>query len=708
LIIKFDWKDNKIFGKNVREDNFIWFKEDLMNRLEKKLGKKYILWAVIILAFAAGLVSLVQRHRVEAENTRIEMIMDYATLKEFSASIGVPPLTILEQLREVGITSVAVAEDTLKDLLENSKVTALTGKELLNMQRISGKVLVEETAINPNYIYLVPENNEAQRLYERLSKRLGADSVALLTEGQARVIQLTRSGEKLDKLGVGFNYELIEAISRLGFKIVARPYNFPGITEEDIRETFKELEQYADLSTVVFAGDDVYGYPDQMKVTAQILKDLNINYGAAETPVQRGFVSAHGLDEMFKLMDYQVLRVYSATVSEIKNPTIANLVDNAVRSVKERNIRALYLKPITNFPQKAPEEQLKINLDYVRDIKKELERQNYKVGIGEPFAPFYTNRYLTAFVIAGITAAAFLLLNLFYPLPVLFELFLTGLAWLVSLFLLRSSQTVLFRQAVAILAATVFPTLAVAPLFNLHKDLSDFKTRFGKAGLIFLRTVGLSILGGLFIAALLGDVYFLIEYYYFRGVKLVHILPLLLLILVYFRNKGAEQLPAARRLDRIKQVYLGAKEFYYHQVYFGHLMILVLLAVAGYIYIGRTGHTAGIPVPNIEVQLRAFLDKILYIRPRTKEFLIGHPGLILGVYLAFRGHRRFTPLILIGSAIGQISLVNTFAHLRTPVLLSLFRTLNGVWLGLIMGLIFCLVGEVVLRIIEGLRRSVND
>src|SRR5205823_12796035 len=86
-----------------------------------------------------------------------------------------------------------------------------------------------------------------------------------------------------------------------------------------------------------------------------------------------------------------------------------------------------------------------------------------------------------------------------------------------------------------------------------------------------------------------------------------------------------------------------------------------------------------------EMSLRNMLDRYL-VRPRTKEFLIGHPALLaallLGATRAGRGVRL--SLALIGS-IGQVSMVNSFCHLHTPLLMTVTRVFNGLWLGVLIG-----------------------
>ena len=111
-------------------------------------------------------------------------------------------------------------------------------------------------------------------------------------------------------------------------------------------------------------------------------------------------------------------------------------------------------------------------------------------------------------------------------------------------------------------------------------------------------------------------------------------------------------------------------------------MVLGILAVAGLVYISRTGNESAF-VSGFELQLRTALDQLLGVRPRTKEFLIGHPLMLVALYYGFR--YRYGVGILALGMIGQVSLVNTFAHIHTPIIISLIRTGYGLLFGLIVG-----------------------
>jgi hypothetical protein len=41
---------------------------------------------------------------------------------------------------------------------------------------------------------------------------------------------------------------------------------------------------------------------------------------------------------------------------------------------------------------------------------------------------------------------------------------------------------------------------------------------------------------------------------------------------------------------------------------------------------------------------------------------------------------------LVASVIAQVSIVNSFMHLRTPLAISLLRVFHGLWLGTLLGL----------------------
>jgi NAD/NADP transhydrogenase beta subunit len=96
----------------------------------------------------------------------------------------------------------------------------------------------------------------------------------------------------------------------------------------------------------------------------------------------------------------------------------------------------------------------------------------------------------------------------------------------------------------------------------------------------------------------------------------------------------------------------------------------------------RTGHEGTLQPMEIEMIIRNILEEKLLVRPRTKEFTVAFPALVLVAYLA---SLRFKSLVFISglaAVIGQTSIVNTFSHLRTPVVVSIIRTLSSLAAGI--------------------------
>jgi hypothetical protein len=116
-----------------------------------------------------------------------------------------------------------------------------------------------------------------------------------------------------------------------------------------------------------------------------------------------------------------------------------------------------------------------------------------------------------------------------------------------------------------------------------------------------------------------------------------------------------------------------------------------LVLVAGVVFVARSGHTMGMPVSATELKFRAFLEQAMYARPRSKELLIGHPAFMLAVMGWFRKWPTMVlfALVLVAT-IGQGSMVETFAHMRSPVFMSFARGIGGIVLGAGVGAI-CMI-----------------
>jgi hypothetical protein len=261
-------------------------------------------------------------------------------------------------------------------------------------------------------------------------------------------------------------------------------------------------------------------------------------------------------------------------------------------------------------------------------------------------------------------------------------------------------------------SAIVFPALAMAWQLDRWRK-QEIVGQFGHpTGVGRIITVGLgaivvttllSLIGGLYVGAVLSDVRFFLEMEIFRGVKLTFVAPIILVTLIYLtRYNLFENVQSVNARGLWRQI----TSILNHPVTIQTLVLFGAAAFAAWVFVGRSGHTAGVPVPAAELKLRALLEQAMYARPRGKEFLIGHPAFLLAVMAIYQQWPRTVQYILVITAtIAQGSLVETFAHLRTPVFMSLVRGLDGLVLGAIIGAAAVIGVYVIQVVIARLGRS---
>jgi hypothetical protein len=655
-----------------------------------------ILLLLIGIGLAAALVIGWQRHVVEENNTRVEMVLDYDDVVELAEWQGLPVGTVMQQFKDAGITSLAVYETTLEKLQKNGRLTVLSGAELLDRLRMGEKVpfLVNDPSwkVSSSQAYLIAIQHDAadqsrfSEMKEDLSQRLGASQVHILNGNeQQQVMALDTNFEKILKMNIGLSSQEMREIEANGLYIVARPSNFTKVQPEDVKAVFDRIKGFK-VSGVMFVGTEVLGYPNLLPITADYLTKQGLALYMIENPVQLQFTKQEGLLPLATATDYQVARTYVIPKDEQPKIEMNIAIHRWGLSDQERNIRVNLLR---KFDKPEPGMNLlETNLHYVASIKRELLTEGFSLGKAGIYQAYWPNPWLLSLVIIGATAAGVLFITLLKPFPVPYQLVLLVVLAVPLIWPVLKGGGLMVRQLTAMSSAILFPTLAMTWQLDRWRKLQPFSGSFqgkvlvdGVLGLVI--TVFLSLMGGLYIGALLGDVRFLLEMDIFRGVKVTFVMPLVLITLSYlvrFNLFGDE--PIAGNQSFVRQ--LGKIMDYPFQ--FKTMLLVGLGLLVAWVDIGRSGHTAGVPVPAIETKLRVFLENVMVARPREKEFLVGHPAFMLAVLAYYRQWPKVAHyLLVVVATIGQGSLVETFAHIRTPISMSLIRGLDGLLLGALLG-----------------------
>ncbi len=148
------------------------------------------------------------------------------------------------------------------------------------------------------------------------------------------------------------------------------------------------------------------------------------------------------------------------------------------------------------------------------------------------------------------------------------------------------------------------------------------------------------------------------------GVKAAHLLPVVALAILYVGQVAWKSDKWAAQKQRFWTSLRGAASD--PVLIWQAVGMLAALVIVG-LMVARSGNDSGVGVSSVELRFRSILDKVLYVRPRTKEIFIGYPALLAGIAFALRGRRQWAaPLVVVGS-VGLISALNTFCHIHTPI-----------------------------------------
>lgn len=655
-----------------------------------KYNKIFII--MIIVGLISALMIDFQRHQVEERNNTVELAIDYEGLLQLSEMTGTPIEEVFRQAKESGITSLAVYETTFKKLNVNGKTTAVSGSSLLTnyysgaMVDPEWRALVENGTIKGSMIYITGHDAQTfKEVTEDLYRRLGHDRVRELTVGGKTVLEVNDYYEEFLKANMGMPTDEMKLVNEAGFYVMARPSNYVKCSKDDVDAVFKRLEGIK-VSNMTFSGKECLGSPDEVNYVVEKLQERDITLGMIEGVTQLQFYPQNGLLEIAKAMDYKAARLYGIGPDEMAKMQIQQAVDRWSNTDPERNIRIdllrIFEKPQGNMTL------LETNMKYFSETRDMLERSGYKIGPASTFEPFYPSSLLRAVVMMGVAAAIVLYLSLIAPsvkekyLYMLLAVLVIGMAGPV---LMGHGNKI--RVIAALASANFFPAIAVIwQLDRIREAKADVKASLLKiiptAMLALFASGIISYAGAAYLSASLADTEYLLEVNIFRGIKLTFVLPLVLVAIAFLQRFDIFD----GKMDDTDGVINQLKKILDMPVKIKTLLGLGFVLIAGIVFVARSGHTSGMPVAGAELKFRAFLEHLMWARPRSKELLIGHPGFMLAALAWWRQWPTMILFVLvIVATIGQGSMVETFAHMRTPIYMSFVRGLGGIGLGAIIG-----------------------
>ncbi|MDO5115080.1 MAG: DUF5693 family protein [Synergistaceae bacterium] len=633
----------------------------------KRINRRLLLCAALLLAALLALAGLTARLRAEMSNKTVAFVSEYRELASLSYQSGEDSGEIWKRLNALGLMGVAVSEFTGEELAIYSPLAVRLGA--------AADMLGEEAAGAPNRAVLRIKKGlpYTRLLIDYINKKLPASR---LIDGAADYDYILLPGT-IDEFKISAfipDFSALEFCRANNVPALFRPGPCTPASGSNVADSFVFLlDNYPQIRNLLPAGLIAPGYPE-LAPLASVMKERGITLSQVE------FVRQIGVSRLAAMTGRLVIPMHSLTRDEIisRNINRRSIAERFVRAVHERSIRLLMVHPY----DLQMGGRLEIFADDLSICKEALEARGYNMGWPEPIPSWPAPA-------AGAAACGLVLVFTlwFYisrmrgsedgsvSLMTALTLFALSLAVGLAVWKLPPAARLLGGLCGALAAAEASLT-ALESSYN--------RPRGALLGLLIVIT------GGLSIASFYGTSAAALRLTPFSGVKLTLLLPPLLIVIH----------DLTRRVHPEGFCEILRRPAIWGELALAGVMLLALLVVAL-----RSDNVSN--VPALEVAFRDFMERVMLVRPRTKEFLIGYPALVLYWYVVRSGLiPQYREVLRLAAALAFCSAVNTFCHFHTLLYLSVIRVLNGWWLGLLLGAAgVLLLGHILLPLRRRLSRG---
>ncbi|MFD1358978.1 DUF5693 family protein [Fictibacillus halophilus] len=626
---------------------------------------KKVLFGLLIVSLLLTSPMIYERIKTESANNTYEVMVPYTDL-EILKSEDVSTEEIYKGLKEAKVHSVTFEPETLNSLNTQGVVAILRKQDIRNYFALSGSSNMVDLP-KKDGIFIKYLNGEGHKSEPYLKQTFEDEISEMNINGQKfyfieGIVDKDEAVTDMEEKSLGyFNQDKYNEIVSNGFQVVPRIENNYSSTDKNGHASndmmMKQLLKFPknEVDKVLFIGKEVVGYEGtkdgKMVEYANQLKANDYDVIAIEGYPQKG------MQTFAKEMNDDVERLYS------ENRTGENAAsERLLRAVKERNIRTLLVK-VEREDDTTADDEFKNLIKEINEFHAEAPGY-FKTGEAQPFKDMKDYKLLQLFAFLGGSVFLALAAASIHKKLALLAL-IGGLAISAGYLLLGVSMLL---KGFSLLVAVAAPIWAVLRAKNVSNIKGIIKNYVLAALIVFA--------GAWLVSTLLyGDAY-LYKLEEFRGIKVLLALPILVtaVVLGLRINKAAS-------LQKYGEILSSPVRYW-------HVLLLGVVAIIGAYYLSRSGNAG--TASALELTFRSKLEELMFVRPRTKEFLIGFPFFVFGLYL-FRKYAGIASAFLVVGAIGFASMMNTFTHLHIPLLLSVLRSVYALVIGLVIGLIMIAV-----------------
>lgn len=648
---------------------------------------------LISLAFIVSFNIFLERLTFDSQRKNAQFAIlnsDISLLQELSGNDRSTMLAILKD--QVGISTIIVPEYTIGEYERLSKITVLPGHQIINTLRVGQLYrtvlsrLRQKTTIDPHATYIIVDELKVyKQIISHLKLFLPRESVV---EHTGRIIQVNIPFEKVLMLPLGFSEDLIKPYTTFGFNIIPELKSFYTFSSAKIDYTFAELEKNELVKSVMFAKDFNFG-------DAEFSGNLLMNFQRSDYKlivpefVASEYEQPRHLESLASKLSTEVVVLHGVLKKDDGYLSLELLFNRYLRALNERSPHILTFAPVSSSHLSNLYDK---NILYMKKVIETYERSG---GINVDYFPNLIKigtSYMEKLIIGlGIFSALFLLILKVHRLdtPRQYGYLIGFLSIAYAIILGVQPLTV---SLLGLMSVVLGPVIGFVYFYPNHYVISNGYSRrkLFTLFLFLLQAFFVCMVSVIFCIALYSDAVHLQNIVPFRGVKLGLLLPVVLVGLYFYCGD--------RRVNSIMYVLRRVVRF---PMTFSAFFVLLLALFVILVYIFRSGNYS--QLSSIESSFRLFLEQLFIVRPRFKEFLIGYPALLIGYWFADQKLKDMLWFLNGLGAIALASLINSFCHFHTPVLISLYRSVLGFFIGCFVALAVYYTYMIICRLIKSLR-----
>ena len=675
----------------------------------KNFFVKWTAWIIIAVMVITLIPTIAKRVSVENENKNVVMALDY---NDIDTKVSEAKLDeFLNDILAEGINIVSVMEENVNSLTSKGYVTCIKYNVLCHKYDDESIRIVNAIRENcagvsyDSYIVLVKNPLYREKFKNMISLKFTEKEYAVLENVENMDLYVLYDGRtELWDYSLGYDTDTLDKLYGMGFEIaLTHKLNSYRSTiyiseMEDIIQKYNV--RYLNLKKAKLPKNFTDYNPKNYEGVAQLINKYDMTLVVTENTDQLGNEQFYGYSYVFdKVMGdggtKKVMRSYETNDdSQADESHYLYRASQFHNSTIDRNLKFITLTQIAPLGI-SYDDCADYTLMAAREYISKIKDLGYSINSNPVSLDYETNRTL-----AGAACAVIMIMALYLMWQMLsgkkdgklliIALVFSALAFLAT-FKMPEVLLFLYPTVYSVLQSCFVMTLVLWFVKEYREKLS--------LPILTLSTLAVALaslmIGSLGMGAMLSGIEYYINNIFFRGIKVSLMAPVAYTAVVYYFlfMKDSKRTIG----EDIKRVLFAQIKVYW-------VLIALLIGGVGIYYIIRSGNVS--QISSIEQALRDKVTEIFPARPRTKEFLIGYPSLILFIYYA---KKTDIPLLQWGFAVGAsilaASVTNSFCHVFTDYQTICMRVVNGLLIGIAVSVAAFVVNALIVRVVKNSMRK---